>query len=118
MVDGIKKIQFVWIGRTNCAKYLNTGVNFMSKKLGVKIPPGGISLNLIKNFPITFLLSEEEFTPNFLLMKLTLGLTHLQKWATQFKADSIWPRSYLPTNPNTYGSSVNNGQRKLNLVFM
>ena len=34
------------------------GVNFMSKKLGVKIPPGGISPNLIKNFPFAFLLED------------------------------------------------------------
>ena len=34
------------------------GANFMSKKLGVKIPPGGISPNFIKNFPISFLLED------------------------------------------------------------
>ena len=35
---------------------LDPGVNFMSKKLGVKIPPGGISPNFVKNFPLAFLL--------------------------------------------------------------
>ena len=30
----------------------------MSKKLGVKIPPGRISPHFIKNFPLTFLLED------------------------------------------------------------
>ena len=30
----------------------------MSKKLGVKIPPGGISPNFVKNFPLAFLLED------------------------------------------------------------
>ena len=38
--------------------FFRPGANFMSKKLGVKIPPGGISPNFIKNFPLTFLLED------------------------------------------------------------
>ena len=37
---------------------LSAGVNFMSKKLGVKIPPDGISPNFVKNFPLAFLLED------------------------------------------------------------
>ena len=40
------------------------GANFMSKKLGVKIPLGRISPNFIKNFPLTFLL-EDRFLLDF-----------------------------------------------------
>ena len=44
--------------------YLNSGVNYMSKKLGVKIPPGGISPNFVKSFPLAFLL-EDRFLLDF-----------------------------------------------------
>jgi len=38
--------------------FIGSGANFMSKKLGVKIPPGGISPNFIKIFPLAFLLED------------------------------------------------------------
>ena len=41
----------------NCPS-TTSGVNFMSKKLGVKIPPGRISPNFVKNFPHAFLLED------------------------------------------------------------
>jgi len=53
----------------------------MSKKLGVKIPPGGISPNFIKNFPLTFLLEDRflldlgEIYSLLGLMKLAPGFT-------------------------------------------
>ena len=37
----------------------NPGANFMSKKLGVKISPGGISPNFVKYFPPAFLLEDK-----------------------------------------------------------
>ena len=37
---------------------IRSGANFMSKKLGVKISPGGISPNFIKKFPLAFLLED------------------------------------------------------------
>ena len=37
---------------------LASGANFMSKKLGVKIPPGRISPNFVQNFPHAFLLED------------------------------------------------------------
>ena len=39
---------------------VNPGANFMSKKLGVKISPGGISPNFVNNFPLAFL-QEDRF---------------------------------------------------------
>ena len=48
----------------------------MSKKLGVKIPPGGISPNLIKNFPLTFLL-EDRFLLDLGEIYSLLGLMKL-----------------------------------------
>jgi len=55
------------------------GANFMRQKLGVKIPPGGISPNLIKNPPLAFLLEDRfllklgEIYSKLRLMKLTPG---------------------------------------------
>ena len=51
----------------------------MSEKPGVKIPPGGISPNLIKNPPLAFLLEDrfllklEEIYSKLRLMKLAPG---------------------------------------------
>ena len=48
----------------------------MSKKLGVKIPPDGISPNFIKNFPLTFLL-EDRFLLDLGEINSLLGLMKL-----------------------------------------
>ena len=48
----------------------------MSKKLGVKIPPGGISPNFIKNFHLTFLL-EDRFLLDLGEIYSLLGLMKL-----------------------------------------
>jgi len=60
------------------------GANFMSKKLGVKIPSGGISPNFIKNVPLTFLLEDRflldlgEIYSLLGLMKLAPGFSKLK----------------------------------------
>ena len=61
--------------------FYQPGANFMSKKLGVKIPPGRISPNFIKNFPLTFLL-EDRFLVDLGEIYSLLGL---MKLAPDFK---------------------------------
>jgi len=48
----------------------------MSKKLGVKIPPGGIPPNFAKNFPLAFLL-EDRFLLDLGEIYSLLGLMKL-----------------------------------------
>ena len=59
---------------------VNPRVIFMNKKLGVKIPLGGISPNFVKNLPYAFLL-EDRFLQD--LGKISL-LLELMKLAPEF----------------------------------
>ena len=68
----------------------------MSKKLGVKIPLGGISPNFIENFPLTFLL-EDRFNMDLGEIYTLLGLMKLApgKSSTAKKLGTILQKPML-----------------------